>query len=179
MHETPDKSIATLNALDAATAQTALTRCCGARRWVARILAQRPFADRTHLLGMADTAWWDLTADDWHEAFAHHPKIGDIDSMRARFANTQALSAREQAGVQGVSEAVLQSLAEGNQAYEAKFGYIFIVYARGKSAAEMLRLLHQRLAHDPQTELPIAAEEQRQIMQLRLQAWLEELAADV
>ena len=44
---------------------------------------------------------------DWLEAFGHHPKIGDRDSLRQRFARTAHLSEREQAGVDGASEDVL------------------------------------------------------------------------
>lgn len=170
-----DKAIVTLNDLEPATARAALTRCCGATRWVVRMLEQRPFTDRAEVLYTADVVWWGLTADDWREAFAHHPKIGDLESIRARFANTRVWSAREQAGVQDASEAVLQGLAQGNQDYEAKFGYIFIVYAIGKSAAELLHLLQLRLSNDPETESHIAAEEQRRIIQLRLGKWLDEL----
>ena len=72
------------------------------------------------------------------------------------------------------TEATLQSLAEGNRAYEARFGYIFIVCATGKSAGEMLALLQARLGADPDDELPVAAAEQRKITRLRLEKLLGE-----
>ena len=64
---------------------------------------------------------------------------------------------------------VTQRLAELNREYEARFGYIFIVCATGKSAKEMLRLLEDRLANDPARELAIAASEQARITRLRLE----------
>ena len=172
------KAIAKLNNLAPDAAQAGLTRCCGASRWVTRMLDRRPFANRCQLLQSADEVWWNLTADDWREAFAQHPKIGDLEQARARFATTHDWSAQEQSGVQQVPESMLADLAAGNQAYLAKFGYIFIVCATGKGAVEMLHLLRQRLTHDPHTELPIAAEEQRKITQLRLEKWLDELNGD-
>ena len=80
--------------------------------------------------------------------------------------------------LQEATSAVLQGLAQGNRDYERKFGYIFLVCATGKSAAEMLELLRQRLPNDPEDELRIAAEEERQIMQVRLETWRRELEAE-
>ena len=164
-----------VNELEQATLQPLLERCCGASRWVERMLAQRPFTDWAHLQQTADDVWWDLTSADWCEAFAHHPKIGDLDSLRAKFSSARFWSESEQSHVQAATESVLQGLAQGNRDYEAKFGYIFIVCATGKSAAEMLSLLQQRLSNALQDELHIAAEEQRQIMQLRLEKWRQEI----
>ncbi|MBX3015930.1 MAG: 2-oxo-4-hydroxy-4-carboxy-5-ureidoimidazoline decarboxylase [Caldilineaceae bacterium] len=170
-------AITQLNQLNRTAAEEKLTRCCGATRWVAQMLARRPFASVDQLRQSADDIWWALAPDDWREAFQHHPKIGDVDSLRRKFASTQTWAAHEQAAVQQASEAVLTGLAAGNLAYEAKFGYIFIVCATGKSAPEMLALLEQRLPNDPSTELPIAAEEQRKITQIRLHKLLEELTS--
>ena len=110
-----------------------------------------------------------MTAADWREAFAHHPKIGDVESLRRKFASTSVWTAGEQSGVVGAEEAVLTALAEGNAAYEARFGYIFIVCATGKSAGEMLEILQTRLLSGPRTELRVAAEEQKKITRLRLE----------
>jgi len=124
----------------------------------------------------ADEIWWALEPDEWREAFTHHPKIGDMASLRTKFASTKAWAAAEQASVREASEAILTRLAQGNAAYEQKFGYIFIVCATGKSAPEMLALLEQRLPHPPTLELKIAAEEQRKITQIRLGKLLDDLA---
>src|SRR5262245_33016450 len=108
-------------------ARAMLTRACGANGWVERMLARRPFGSDDAMLAAAREEWWALGPDDWQEAFRHHPKIGDRASLAARFPGTHQLSAREQSGVAGAAEDVLDALAEGNRAYEARFGYIFIV----------------------------------------------------
>jgi 2-oxo-4-hydroxy-4-carboxy-5-ureidoimidazoline decarboxylase len=145
-----------------------LQSCCGATAWVDRMMARRPFGSREALVLAARDEWFSLGASDWLEAFSHHPKIGDRGSLRQRFARTGHLSEREQAGVAGASEDVLEALAEGNREYERRFGYIFIVCASGKSADEMLCLLRQRLTNPPGAELRIAAGEQATITELRL-----------
>lgn len=157
--------------LDAASEDDArewLTTCCGSARWVARMLAHRPFGSDEQLHAMARQEWFALTPDDWREAFRHHPRIGDRESLRAQFPRTAGLSAEEQRGVAAASDDTLEALAEGNRAYEEKFGYIFIVCATGRSADEMLAILRERLNNDPQEELLVAAGEQAKITELRL-----------
>jgi 2-oxo-4-hydroxy-4-carboxy-5-ureidoimidazoline decarboxylase len=159
------------NRLDRASADEArslLSRCCAARRWVEAMLARRPFVSDARLLAIAREVWLGLGADDWREAFAHHPKIGDRAALAARFAATRELSLREQAGVRTAPDAVLDALERGNQIYQARFGYIFIVCATGKSADEMLSMLETRLTNPPEVEIRVAAEEQSQITALRL-----------
>jgi 2-oxo-4-hydroxy-4-carboxy-5-ureidoimidazoline decarboxylase len=158
-----------LNSLAAGDAREELRRCCGARRWVDAMLRRRPFADEESLLDAARECWRPLGPADWREAFAHHPRIGGKDALRARFAGTRAWSQGEQSGVETAPEGVLDALAEGNDAYEARFGRIFIVCATGKSASEMLALLRDRLANDPDTESRIAAGEQEKITRIRLE----------
>jgi len=162
-----------LNRLAPARAREALARCCGASAWVERMVARRPFVNLNHLLGIAHAFWMGLGPDDWREAFTHHPRIGDLDSLARRFASTAALASREQAAVATSSRVVLEALAEGNRAYEERFGYIFIVFASGWRADELLALLKGRLGNDPETELRIAAREQWKIMRLRLDRMLE------
>jgi 2-oxo-4-hydroxy-4-carboxy-5-ureidoimidazoline decarboxylase len=166
---------ALLNGLEGPARAAAFARCCGARRWVEGMLALAPFASHGAVLAGAERVWAGLGPDDLREAFAHHPQIGgDLAALRARFPSTAAWSGGEQAGVAAADDAVLQALAAGNARYLARFGYIFIVCATGKSAAEMLALLESRLANPPERELAIAAAEQAGITRLRL----EKLAAD-
>ena len=133
---------------------------------------RRPFGDVPLLHEIADAVWNGLTDEDWKEAFAQHPKIGDIKSLRKKYQNTAALASKEQSGVASASERTLKALAEGNNLYEAKFGYIFIVCATGKSADEMLALLNGRLSNIPSQEIKIAAQEQAKITRLRLEKLL-------
>jgi OHCU decarboxylase len=143
-----------------ATATDALTDCCASPRWVTRMVARRPFGSFAALTAAADEIWATLDQDDWRAAFAAHPRIGD----RSGPAHTR----REQAGTADADAATLQALIEGNQAYEQRFGYVFLIRASGRSADEMLDALHARMANDPAAELRVAAEQQRQITHLRL-----------
>ncbi len=149
-------------------ARRAFLTCCGSRRWAETMVARRPFADEAQLFDAAERAWWGLDRPDWLEAFAAHPEIGDLDALRAKFAATADWSAGEQAGVAGASDEVLADLVRGNLAYREKFGYIFIVCATGKTAAEMLGLLRGRLDNSPEEEIAIAAAEQAKITRIRL-----------
>lgn len=162
-------NIQKLNAWSTSDAHSALLRCCGSREWVRAMVLIRPFADQAHLLTVASEIWRGLTRNDWLEAFAAHPKIGSLDVLRTKFAAITRWTIEEQAGVGGASEAVLSALAVGNRKYEAKFGYIFIVCATGKTAREMLALLEERLNNEPDKELAIASAEQEKITRLRLE----------
>jgi 2-oxo-4-hydroxy-4-carboxy-5-ureidoimidazoline decarboxylase len=157
-----------IDAASPAEARKLLTACCGATRWVDGMLRRRPFGSHHAILVAARDVWWSLEADDWHEAFRHHPKIGDKEALRSRFADTRALAESEQSGVSSASEAVLDALARANLDYEERFGYIFIVCATGKGADEMLQLLRARITNDPATEIRVAGEEQEKITALRL-----------
>ena len=159
-----------LDAAAAADAHATLSACCGSSRWTGRMLARRPFGSREALLMAAREEWWALSPEDWLEAFSHHPRIGDRAELAARFPATHHLSAREQTAVAEATETVLTALADANQAYVDRFGFIFIVCATGKTANEMLELLRERLPNDRDTELRIAAEEQAKITELRLDA---------
>jgi len=165
-------TLAELNALPVADARDAFTRCCGASAWVEAMTVRRPFASAGQLLEGARERWEARARDDWHEAFAHHPKIGDLASLQRKYAATADLASREQAAVTRATRVVLEALAEGNRAYEQRFGYIFIVFATGKRAEEMLALLRDRLGNDPGVEIGIAAHEQWKIMRLRLDTML-------
>ena len=161
--------IAQVNGWPEAKGREMLLKCCGAQRWAEQMLALKPFRDDAELLKAARTVWRGLSKEDWLEAFAAHPRIGDADALRKKFAKTAEWSAKEQAGVAGATEATLAGLLKGNRLYEERFGYIFIVCATGKSADEMLAILSERLNNAPEAEMQIAAGEQEKIMILRLQ----------
>ena len=158
---------ALLNALAPEEAGRALVRCCGSSRWVSGMLARRPFSSGDDLHAAADAVWAGLGRDDFLEAFAHHPQIGG--GAGGAPAATRAWSAEEQgrAGTGSADDAA--ALRALNQAYAERFGYIFIICATGKSAAEILAALRARLGHDPDTELGVAAAEQARITHLRLE----------
>ena len=142
-----------------------LHSCCGSNTWVNNMLAALPAEDLVDLLDIAEEQWYLCHEPDWKEAFSQHPKIGDIETLKVKFAANEG----EQALVKEASEQTLQQLSEGNQVYEQRFGYIFIVCATGKSADQMLQLLQQRLYNNPEVEIQIAMEEQLRITRLRLE----------
>jgi len=161
-----------LNILPKEQLKAELIKCCGSSAWVNKMLAFLPADDLVELLEDAEEQWFLCTADDWKEAFTHHPKIGDVESLKKKFASTAQWASGEQGGVSSASTQTIQALADGNKAYEIKFGYIFIVCATGKSAEEMLKMLQERLTNDPQDEIEIAADEQNKITKLRIEKLL-------
>lgn len=146
-----------------------LHQCCGSTSWVNHMLMALPAEDLVDLLEIAEEQWYACQEADWREAFSHHPKIGDVNTLKEKFAATAHFAEGEQSSVKQASEQVLQQLAEANQAYENRFGYIFIVCATGKSADEMLQLLNRRLYNNPEVEMQVAMEEQLKITRLRLE----------
>jgi 2-oxo-4-hydroxy-4-carboxy-5-ureidoimidazoline decarboxylase len=161
------------NTLSREELRSALTKCCGSSKWVERMMPFVPAEDMVELFEDADQQWWSCDESDWKEAFAHHPRIGDLNSLREKFASTADWAGSEQSGVNNAQEEILKALSEGNKRYQEKFGYIFIVCATGKSAEEILGLLQLRLNHDPEEEMQIAAEEQSKITKLRIEKLLD------
>lgn len=161
-------TLAHLNALPADDAERELLTCCGSREWARRVAAARPYGSAGELRERADAVWWALDEMDWREAFRSHPRIGERKAEAEQTERERGWSAGEQAGIRGAAAATQQALAEGNRAYEARFGYIYLVCATGRSADELLALLQSRLHNDPATEIRVAAEEQRKITNIRL-----------
>jgi allantoicase len=141
--------------------QRLLFQCCGSTRWSDELAKSRPFRTWDALVEESDAIWSRLSPDDWQEAFRAHPRIGERKGSR--------WSSQEQSGTRSASPETMQRLADGNHAYEQKFGHIYLVCATGRSADDMLADLDQRMRHDAATELRVAAEEQRKITRLRLE----------
>ena len=166
-------TLSELNHLPKPALAEALRKCCGSTAWVENMLATFPVADAEALMHEAQTQWNGLREADWREAFTHHPKIGgNVAALRAKFASTSTWAEGEQASVQQASHATLEALATGNEDYEGRFGYLFIVCATGKTADEMLALLQARLPNSPEAEIRIAAGEQDKITRIRLEKLL-------
>lgn len=156
------------NLLPAAIKSEKLFQCCGCTRWVENMLQQFPYKSINVIKINSDLIWYGLDIKDWLEAFTHHPKIGDIKSLEEKFATTKKWAAGEQSSVAAASHETLLQLKNGNEAYEKKFGFIFIVCATGKSATEMLHMLKQRMKNGIEAEIKIAAEEQNKITHIRI-----------
>jgi 2-oxo-4-hydroxy-4-carboxy-5-ureidoimidazoline decarboxylase len=160
------------NRLPAKEAATEILPCCGARAWANRMAARRPFSGEATLLAVSDEIWRNLTEADWMEAFQSHPRIGESKTPQSAPDQSATWSKQEQQSVAAAEDAVKTALMEATREYERRFGHIFIVCATGKSGLEILELLRRRLENDKQTEFREAAEQQRQITEIRLKRWL-------
>jgi 2-oxo-4-hydroxy-4-carboxy-5-ureidoimidazoline decarboxylase len=161
-----------LNALPKSIAMEALTKCCGASRWVSCMEVLRPFENEQKLLTAASDCWYALSQKDWLEAFAHHPKIGDTADLEKKFSATKEWAGQEQGAVRTAGKLTVERMALLNREYEIKFGYIFIVCATGKSVQEMVSIIEERLHHHAEQEIITAMEEQNKITAIRLKKLL-------
>jgi len=150
------------NGLSAVAAEEQLYSSFANWSWAARVAGGRPYRNVDALLAAAESAWSDLKPGDWLQAFAAHPRIGEGGG---RAPDT---SEREQAGVRKASARNLEALAAENREYETRFGHVFLIAARGRSAEEILHALRRRMGNDPYAELETAAAEQRKITRMRL-----------
>jgi OHCU decarboxylase len=172
-------ALARWNHLPVSEAQNEILACCGSMAWAREMACRRPMGNEAELLSVASEVWKSLTGPDWEQAFKSHPRIGESQAGQPpRAANaaqrTSAWSAKEQIGVSTAADALKVALAEANLEYEKRFRRTFIVCATGKSASEILAIIRQRLENDDETEFREAAEQQRQITQIRLKKWLTE-----
>ena len=148
---------------------------CAASRWVERMVRSTPFTSKAAVLDAARQHWAEMGEADWREAFDGHPMIGNLDSLRAKYQSSRGHSSQEQSGVEGASDATLQALADENQAYLDRHGFIFIVFASGKSADQMLDQLRARINNSTEQELKLAAAQQLKITLLRLDTNLQQV----
>jgi 2-oxo-4-hydroxy-4-carboxy-5-ureidoimidazoline decarboxylase len=168
-----NKVLAQWNSLDAESAAREILPCCGSKAWAVELASKRPIADEASLIEASNAAWLALPAEAWREAFDNHPRIGQKNAQSHATEKSLQWSAQEQRTAVSNDDNVALSLEDANRRYEQKFGGIFIVCASGKTSAEILAILGARMQNDAATELREAAEQQRQITQLRLHRWLE------
>lgn len=164
------------NALNRAAAAGEILPCCGSAMWADALSVRRPFTTAEELLAASDAVWRDLPEEAWQQAFDSHPRIGERKPAGIAAAQSIAWSDQEQSAAALARTEITAKLAEVNREYEERFGRIFIVYARGRSAEEILEIASARMGNDAATELREAAEQQRQITQMRLRRWLEEFS---
>jgi allantoicase len=166
------QNIEWLNALPPGEAVEALRQCCGSSRWAQEVAKGRPYQSLEALIANANDVWSSLEPHYWLEAFRSHPRIGEKKAAEAVSEKSRQWSGQEQAGVNNASQETVDLLASLNRAYEQKFGFIFIICATGKTPEEMLSALRERMEHDAEAELPVAAAEQSRITELRLKKLL-------
>lgn len=165
-------TLAAWNKAEKSAALDVMLACCGAKRWASAMTELRPFGTPDAVIETADHLWSTMQERDLLEAFASHPRIG----ARKENAGGQSAewSSQEQSQVSSADSEILAELDQGNQLYETLFGFTYIVCATGKSPEELLAILKQRLGSTREAELQEAAEQQRQILQIRLRKWLAE-----
>lgn len=162
--------LADWNQLPEAEALAPVLACCGSNAFATAITRERPYSDVNSLLTKADGIWWSLAKDDWLEAFACHPCIGESPANTSH--QFSAWSIEEQSKARTAVEPVLDAISRKNREYEARHGFIYIVCASRKSAEELLAILDRRLTNTTEVEIREAAEQQRLITHLRIRKWL-------
>ena len=170
-----NKVLARWNSLDPASAAREVLPCCGSQAWAAALASRRPITEEKSLVEISSSIWLSMSEDAWQEAFDSHPRIGQMHAKSHATAESLRWSAQEQSTAASQSDAAKSALEQANHRYEQKFGRIFIVCATGKTASEILAILEARMKNNAATELHEAAEQQRQITELRLRGWLESL----
>lgn len=159
---------AEFNQVNDEAARALLRNCCGASRWVERMLAGRPYSGIADLLDRAEREWQETGPADWEEAFSHHPRIGETAAAAPVGEAARRWSAAEQGGLDPADAGARRALADANREYEQRFGRIYIVCASGRGPDDLLRDLRDRMANSPEQELTIAAREQGRITRQRL-----------
>jgi 2-oxo-4-hydroxy-4-carboxy-5-ureidoimidazoline decarboxylase len=154
-------TLGSFNAAPAQDAERAVLACCASRTFATAIAGGRPYPDPAALLAAVDAAFANLNWDDIVEAMSGHPRIGDR-AVRG------GMSAAEQSGAAAASDDVRQGLADGNLAYEQRFGHVFLICASGLSGQEMLDQLRVRLDNDEEAERAVVRDELRKITRLRM-----------
>jgi OHCU decarboxylase len=161
-----NEGLGRFNSLPAEEAYRRLLECNGSKAWAAAVANRRPYADFASLVTAADSVWSALKPADWLEAFAAHPRLGETGG------HAPDSSQKEQSRIMDAGNETLAALAAENRRYETRFGHVFLISAAGRTAADVMATLRQRIANDPATELQVAAEEQRKITRLRLEGML-------
>ncbi len=170
-------TLETLNSLSEHDAYSQLELCCTSRAWITKMVESRPFKNGEDLIKIAASIWYnDCTLKDFKEAFSGHPKIGDIESLKKKYADSANWASDEQSEMSEANTETIEALAKANTSYQDKFGYIFIVSASGKSAEEMLAIINARLSHAKDDEIYVAINEQHKITVIRLVKLIEGLA---
>ena len=154
------------NQLPEKDALTLLQPCVAIPGWADALVDGRPYSSREALFIAAQAL-----AQRWDEAvltqaLSAHPRIGEKPAGAQAEA---ALSRQEQSAVDSENERLAQALQEGNARYEARFGRVFLIRAKGRSGEAILQALTRRLQHTADEEVAEALAQLREITMLRLE----------
>ncbi len=170
--ELEQRKLAALHAMPVAEARTLLLSFLGSPVWADRMVAARPLASVPAWFELAEKSMWELSTTEWLTAYAAHPRIGEKKAAPSATQQSATWSTGEQSGTAGAQDAVMAELANLNEAYFKKHGFIFICFASGRTAEEMLDLLKARFENTTEAEIENAAAEQLKITRLRMEKWL-------
>ncbi len=159
--EPQSATLAEFNAASAEAAEADLLACCASGSFARAVADGRPYPDPAALWDAVDATLRALSWDDIVESMSAHPRIGDRVAAGG-------WSAAEQSGAASAGDGVRQALADGNAAYEERFGHVFLICASGLSGQDMLAALQARLGHDPDAERAVVRAELRKITRKRL-----------
>ncbi|WP_295014551.1 2-oxo-4-hydroxy-4-carboxy-5-ureidoimidazoline decarboxylase [uncultured Microbacterium sp.] len=155
------------NSADRAAAVIAVRPALDIARWIDAIVDGRPYASVAALAEAAITAAAPFSEGELDAALAHHPRIG------ARVEGSTAEAAHSRREQPSIDDETAAALVEGNRAYEERFDRVFLVRAAGRTATEILALLHERLGSTDEQELAVVEQQLREIAALRLEASLQ------
>lgn len=157
--------IAVFDRLQPADAAGLLRPCCASRRWTGEMVLGRPYGpSMRRVLSASDDIIADLSWADLAEALAAHPRITDAVSG----ADRKSAWSRQEQYAAAPAATVAERMVHGKLAYEARFGHAFLTCATGRSAAELLSRLQQRLTNPTLAERAVVRDELRAVVRLRL-----------
>ncbi|MFJ4966162.1 2-oxo-4-hydroxy-4-carboxy-5-ureidoimidazoline decarboxylase [Streptomyces sp. NPDC088729] len=143
--------LARFNGAPADAAEAALLECCGSRRWARRMVSHRPYPDLGALLAASDEAGYDLAPEDVAEALAAEPATC-LHHAAPRAAHL--------------------ALRAAHAAYESRFGHTFVICLAAcppsQHVDQVLAGIRLRLAHEPDEERAVTADELRRLVRSRL-----------
>lgn len=154
------------NQLSGEEAASLLAPCVAVSGWATALAAGRPWRSRAELLDAAQRLMAGWGEAELTEALSAHPRIGEKPAGPQAHA---ALSRQEQGSVDDRDAALAQALKEGNARYEARFGRVFLIRAKGRSGEEILTALSRRLHNSDSAEIRDALAQLREITLLRLE----------
>jgi 2-oxo-4-hydroxy-4-carboxy-5-ureidoimidazoline decarboxylase len=158
-------ALARFNALTTDECERELLACCASPRWARQVAAGRPYPDVAAVCAEGDAVLGRLDWGDVAAALAAHPRIGERPAGTDRAATW---SRREQAGVAGAEPHARAALVAANREYEERFGHVFLIFATGRTEAEILAAARARLGNDDEAERRVVREELGRIARLRL-----------
>ena len=158
------------NLLNNEDAKNVLLEFCSSKKWVKSMINKRPFIDIEQMLNDSKEVWNRSEEEDLMEAFSSHAKIGDISSIKNKYSKAR----KEQGQIIDADESVIKQLFEMNKTYELKNGFIFIVFATGKTANQIEEILKKRLLNTTEQELVNAAIQQNKITNHRIKIFFDQ-----